>query len=116
MNEETQVDAQVRAREERVVALVREVTETINGGDGEEREFLREFAINLLREEVQSNAPAAAPIVPPAGSFNPFGIGIPLFLMGAVMVFLFPPVGLVLFAAAAVVVAWGMGSALLARS
>ena len=99
-----------------MVALVREVAHTINAGEIEEREFLREFAINLLREDVQIKAPSAAPEGQPAGSFNPFGIGIPLFLMGTVLVFLFPPVGLVLFAAAAVVVAWGMGSALFARS
>lgn len=117
VNSEQQADEEARAREGRVVALVHDIAHTINAGEIEEREFLREFAVNLLRDEVQLSAPTtAAALAPPAASFNPFGIGIPLFLMGAVLVFLFPPVGLVLFAAAAVVVAWGMGSALFARS
>ena len=50
------------------------------------------------------------------GTFNPFGIGIPLVLMGGLLVFLFPPVGLLMFAAAAVMIAWGVGATLLARN
>jgi len=101
-----------------VEALARELADTINAGQVEGRERLREVALNLLRDEVQLSeaVPASAPAVAPPGSFNPFGIGIPLILMGSVLVFLFPPVGLLMFAAAAVMIAWGVGTTLLRQS
>src|SRR6185436_6937381 len=105
------------ASEERVIALARELTETINAGTVEGRDVLREMAVGLVREGVRidepvpsTGAPASAP-----GTFNPLGIGIPLVLMGGVLVFLFPLVGLLMFAAAAVMIAWGVGATLLAR-
>ena len=105
------------ALETRVEALAREIATAVNAGQIEQREFLRELAVNLLREEVQISAPSGAAVpAEPLGSFNPFGIGIPLLLMGAVLVFLFPPVGLLMFAAAAVMIAWGVGTTLLAHS
>ena len=104
------------AREVRVATLVHEIAETINAGRVEGRELLRDIAVNLLRDEVQTTEPSpSAPGSGPVGSFNSFGIGIPLILMGGVMVFLFPPVGLLMFALAAVMLAWGIGTTLLAR-
>ena len=98
--------------------MARELADTINAGQLEGREQLREVALSLLREEVQlTEAPPATTAVPAAtGAFNPFGIGIPLVLMGSVLVFLFPPVGLLMFAAAAVMIAWGVGTTLLRQS
>ena len=104
-----------RTLEARVEVLAREIAETINAGQAEGRENLRDVAINLLREEVHIVEPPRPPVPADAGSFNPFGIGIPLVLMGGVMVFLFPPVGLLMFAAAAVMIAWGVGTTLWAR-
>jgi hypothetical protein len=102
--------------ETRVESLAREIAAAINAGQIEQREFLREVAVNLLREEVHITSPSAsAAPAEPTGSFNPFGIGIPLLLMGAVLVFLFPPVGLFMFAAAAVMIMWGVGTTLLAH-
>jgi hypothetical protein len=96
------------------------MVDTINAGTVEERESLREMVVSVLRDEVQLDDPRGEPNPPaPAqatGTFNSFGIGIPLLLMGTVMVFLFPPVGLLMFAAAAVMIAWGVGTTLLARS
>ena len=104
--------------ERRVDELVRELVHAINTSDAQEREALRDVAVGLLREEVVLVEPQEADSTsPPAsGSFNPFGIGIPLSLIGLVLVFLFPPVGLAMFAAAAVMIAWGVGATLLARS
>jgi hypothetical protein len=104
--------------EARVEALARELADTINAGQVEGREQLREVAVGLLREEVQLNdpPPASASTRPATGTFNPFGIGIPLVLMGSVLVFLFPPVGLLMFAAAALMIAWGVGTTLLRQS
>ena len=106
-----------RAQEERVVALAREIAETINGGTVEGRDVLREMAVNLVRDGVRVNEPVEAAGTPAAGtgSFNSFGIGIPLILMGGVLVFLFPLVGLLMFAAAAVMIAWGVATTWLAR-
>jgi hypothetical protein len=117
VSDERQAAEAASAAENRVEALAHEIAQAINAGQVEQRELLREFAVNLLRDEVQIVSPSA-PAVPAqsTGSFNPFGIGIPLFLMGLVLVFLFPPVGLLMFAAAAVMIAWGIGTTLLAHS
>jgi hypothetical protein len=109
-----------RARAARVEALAREIADTINAGSAEGRESLRESVVSVLRDDVQldderADEPVQSP-PRPTGSFNSFGIGIPLILMGTVMVFLFPPVGLLMFAAAAVMIAWGVGTTLFARS
>jgi hypothetical protein len=104
--------------EARVEALARELADTINAGQMEGREHLREVALGLLRDEVLLSEPLPGPATTAsaAGAFNPFGIGIPLVLMGSVLVFLFPPVGLLMFAAAAVMIAWGVGTTLLRQS
>ena len=107
-----------RAPEERVIALAREIAETINAGTVEGRDVLREMAVSLVRDGVQLDEPIPPPSTPASapGTFNAFGIGIPLILMGGVLVFLFPLVGLLMFAAAAVMIAWGVGATLLARN
>lgn len=105
------------APEAAIAALAHQIAEQINAVPFDERETLREDAVSILRDEIDMNRPAVAATVAPqsAGAFNPFGIGIPLILMGAVLVVLFPPVGLLLFGVAAVVIAWGLGATLLAR-
>lgn len=104
--------------EVQVEALARELADTINAEQVDGRERLREVALSLLRDEVRLSEPlpAAAGASVATGAFNPFGIGIPLVLMGSVLVFLFPPVGLLMFAAAALMIAWGVGTTLLRRS
>jgi hypothetical protein len=106
------------AQEERVMALAREIADTINAGTVDGRDVLREIAVNLVRDGVQITDPERPADAPASGTgtFNPFGIGIPLILMGGVLVFLFPLVGLLMFAAAAMMIAWGVGATLLARS
>jgi len=107
-----------RAQEARVVALAREIAETINAGTVEGRDVLREMAVNLVRDGVQINEPETPAGAPASGTgtFNPIGIGIPLILMGGVLVFLFPLVGLLMFAAAAMMIVWGVAATLFARS
>ena len=118
VSDERQATESDHALAERVAALAREIAETINAGTAEGREGLREEAVSLLRDEVHASETRRrdAATASSTGSFNPFGIGIPLILMGAVLVFLFPLVGLLMFAAAAVMIAWGVGTTLLARS
>ena len=119
MSEERATESE-EARQRRVELLLREVVETINAGPVEGREVWREAAVDVVRAGVRvtdgplPEATAGAPVG--KTSFNPFGIGIPLILMGSVLVFLFPLVGLLMFAAAALMVVWGVGVTLLARS
>jgi hypothetical protein len=103
--------------EAEIEALARELADTINAGQVEGRERLREVALNLLRDEVRLNEPLPATAAfAQSDTFNPFGIGIPLILMGSVLIFLFPPIGLLMFAAAAVMIVWGVGTTLLRQS
>ena len=75
---------------------------------------MREMAVHLLRDEVEIKV--AEEVSQTSGSsVNPFGIGIPLILVGGVMLILFPPVGLLLFGAAAVMMVWGVVTVFLVR-
>ena len=98
------------------MTLARQLAETINAGTVEGRDVLREMAVNLVRDEVRimEPVPPASPSASGTGTFNPLGIGIPLILMGGVLVFLFPLVGLLMFAAAAVMIVWGVVATMLA--
>jgi hypothetical protein len=113
-----QAAADDRASEERVIALACELAEAINAGAVDGRDVLREMAVSVVRDGVRIDEPTPSPgtTVSPTGTFNPFGVGILLILMGGVLVFLFPFVGLLMFAAAAVMIAWGVGATLLARN
>ena len=115
MSDESAAGGSNPALDRRVAALARQIAETINTGNAEERELLRDLAVNVLRDEVQVIETPRQVERSSSGSFNPFGIGIPFVLMGMVLVFLFPLVGLLMFAAAAVMIAWGVGTTLLAR-
>jgi hypothetical protein len=103
-----------RALERRVEALARELAEEINVGGAEARTLLREIAVSTLRDEVREE-PQQREEIQASGKFNSFGIGIPLLLMGAVLIFLFPPVGLLLFATAILALVWGVVATLFAR-
>ena len=99
-----------------VLALAREIADKINAGPTEGRDVLREMAVNAVRDQVHIIEPERPPSGSKSAPFNPIGIGIPLVFMGAVLIFLFPPVGLLMFGAAAVMVVWGVVATLLARS
>lgn len=105
-----------RALDRSVLALAREIADTINAGPTEGRDILREMAINAVRDRVQIAIASEPSSLSANGSFNPFAISIPLVFMGAILFFLFPPVGLVMFGTAALMVIWGVVSTLLARS
>lgn len=97
------------AMERRIVDHAHDLATTISTAAPEERERLREMVVHLLREEVE--IVSATPAVPRSGGpTNPFGIGIPLILVGAIMMILFPPVGLLLLAVAALMMVWGLAA------
>ena len=72
------------------------------------------MAVRVLRDEVIL-ADVELEAQPPGTGFNPLAIAIPLSLMGFVMMILFPPVGLMLFATAVVMVFWGLASVVFTR-
>jgi hypothetical protein len=112
--EEGQTDSGAERADQGVERLARELASTINTGAVEHRERLREMAVRVLRDEVML-ADAEVEAMPSGTGFNPLAIAIPLSLMGFVMLILFPPVGLTLFATAVVMVFWGLASVLFTR-
>lgn len=117
MTEKIQIDSKdAELTEERVESLARALAQRINSAPSERREQLREMVVHLVRDEVQIAPPAVVPRAGGGGAaFNPFAIGIPLGLAGAVLIILFPPVGLMVFAAAGLTMAWGVLSVLFSR-
>jgi hypothetical protein len=113
--EKRQTERGVEHPDLRIEGLTRELASVINAGSVEQRERLRDMAVRLLRDEVEIIDERAASVPASGHSFNPFGIGIPLSLIGGVMLILFPPVGLMLFAAAALMMVWGLAAVLVAR-
>ena len=103
-----------QALDARVEGLARELAHTINGA-AEGREQLRDFAIELIRDGVLTESADAAEVRPAVGGFNPFGVAIPLSLAGALLIILFPPVGLLLFMAALFMAGWGIVAIVLSR-
>jgi len=87
------------AVDSRIDALTRELAEAINEAEADGRLVQRDYAIDLLRESVPTDAPPALPEEGEAAArapLNPFALGIPLVLMGVVLTFLFTPVGVAL--------------------
>jgi hypothetical protein len=113
--EEGQTESGAERADHRVERLARELASTINAGSVEHRERLREMAVRLLRDEVILGEAELEAGRPSGSPFNPFGIAIPLSLMGGVMLILFPPVGLMLFATATVMMFWGLAVVLFTR-
>jgi len=108
--------------EERVESMAAELAAVINSARGEGRETLRELALTIVREEVRTagqdvgvrivadevRAPKPAPS-------SAIALGIPLFMMGCVTIFLFPPVGLVMFGLSGLLVIGGIVTSLFSR-
>ena len=97
-----------------IEGLARDLARTISAAPSGQRERLRDLAVTLLRDEIEISQPTQAPAAP-GGTLNPFAIGIPLALVGSVMLIMFPPVGLMLFGAALLMMLWGVAGAFLAR-
>jgi hypothetical protein len=104
--------------ERRVEGLAGEIAALINTSSGEERNDLRDLALSIVREEVRTGEEdrgARETERRTAGPFNPIAMAIPMFLIGAVMIVLFPPMGLFLFGVSFLLVGWGVAVSLFAR-
>ena len=114
------MDDRARILEERVEDLARALADTINeaevAGQPGIRNDLRDVAISVLQDVVV--LPEPQPVGAPASSnepFNPIAMGIPFVLLGVVLFFLFPPVGMALLVAAAAMIVWGVLASLWSR-
>lgn len=117
MAPEREKEEETQALEEKIEGLIREISQLINTAEAKGREELREYAISLLQGETEASSvvevvPAA---VEGANPFNPLGISLPLFLVGGLLLFLFPPVGVILLAAAVLMGMWGVLWSLFSR-
>ena len=100
---------------DQIEGLARDLARTISAAPAEQRERLRDMAVHLLRDEVEIiKEVEAAPTA--AGGVNPFAIGIPLLLAGSVTWILSPLITLLLFAAAAVMMIWGIAAVMFGRN
>jgi hypothetical protein len=101
-------------RENQIEGLARDLVRTISAAPVGERERLRDMAVHLLRDEIELKAPVDVAETP-GGTVNPFAIGIPLVLVGGVLLVMFPPVGLLLLGAAVLMMVWGVAAVFFAR-
>jgi hypothetical protein len=118
VNPDTTKEKEREHLERRVESLASEIAELINTSEGEERNDLKDLALSIVREEVRSGAESAEGSEAEdkaEGPFNPIAMAIPVFLIGAVMVVLFPPVGLLLLGLAGLLVFWGVSASMFAR-
>jgi hypothetical protein len=106
-----------RALEERVDKFASEIAALINGAAPELRKDLRDLATGLLRERVEEveAVPGARSATAVTTPLNPLAVAIPLLLVGSLLVFLFPPVGLVILAFAVLMFVWGLIASVLFR-
>ena len=92
--------------------MAREIARLVNEAPAADREELRVYAVGIIREEI-SGTEGVDPVDKEvdsraSGRFNAFGVAIPVVMVGSFLLFLFPPVGLLLFALAAFLVIWGI--------
>jgi len=103
--------------EKKLERLTQEASQLINTANKEEREALREYAISLLQGETETSQMdrIVSGDTTRKAPFNPLALVLPLALAGGILFFLFPAVGIVLLAAAAMAVLWGILRPLLYR-
>lgn len=113
------MEDRARTLEDRVEDLTRAIANTINEAEVPERPDiraeLRDFAINLLKESVVPPEPVLVSAGDGGATFNPLAMSIPLFFAGGVLFFLFPPVGMMLFAASVAMIVWGLATSMMTR-
>ena len=105
-----------RELDARVEDLTRKVADIINTAGADQRQDLREYALDLLREQTEIlDAPAASSTGTSRPRTNPIGMALLLGVVALPLVLLFAPVGLTLLAVAGVMGLWGVVQTLIRR-
>jgi hypothetical protein len=102
--------ARERELDTRVEELTREIADLVNTAGVESRQHLREYAIDLLKEETERDdaAPTTAGEREASTNFSPLAFAILIGVVALPLVLLFAPLGLGLLAVAIVMGIWGL--------
>jgi hypothetical protein len=105
-----------RELDAQVEDLTRRVADIINTAGADQKQDLREYALDLLKEQTEI---VEAPEAPSRGTSrsrtNPIGMALLLGAVALPLLLLFAPVGLTLLAVAAVMGLWGVVQTLIRR-
>lgn len=116
MPKESEKEEHSQELEEKIEDLTKELSDLINAAGAKGRDELRDYAVSLLQEETETSVIEEPPPVDATSSaFNPLALSIPFFLIGCVLLLLFPSVGFFLLLSALVMALWGGLSVLLFR-
>ena len=101
--------ARQRELDDKVEDLTRQIAAVINNAGSEQRQDLREYALELLKEETDLGEQPASPASARRDAvFNPLGIALLLGVVGLPLLALFPPVGLAMVFVAVLLGIWGV--------
>ncbi|HJQ83750.1 MAG TPA: hypothetical protein VKA21_06735 [Candidatus Binatia bacterium] len=102
--------ARQRELDAQVEELTRQIADLVNSSGVESRQHLREYAVDLLKEETERDdggrVPSSEPA--PAGNFSPLAFAILMGMVALPLVLLFPPLGLGLLGVAILMGIWGL--------
>jgi hypothetical protein len=94
--------------DQEIEKLAQEIGRLIQRAEPEKREDLKELAYTLIREEIfQRGDEERAEDASIPRPFNPLGLGVLIFVLGAGLSFIFGPVGLLLMAGGLLFILWG---------
>jgi Flp pilus assembly protein TadB len=111
---------QQRDLDEQVEDLTRRIADVVNSAGVERRQDLREYAIDLLKEETERSdalpTPSSSPAAP-VREFNALSLAMLLVLVSVPLLFsiVFAYVGLAILVVAALMATWGVLAILLRR-
>jgi hypothetical protein len=98
-----------RELDAQVEELTRQIADLVNSAGSESRQHLREYAVDLLKEETErDDAPATSSETRSTANFSPLAFAILIGLVALPLVLLFAPLGLGLLGVAIVMGIWGL--------
>jgi len=99
-----------RELDAQVEELTRQIADLVNSAGIESRQHLREYAVDLLKEETERDdaSPATSSETKSTANFSPLAFAILTGLVALPLVLLFAPLGLGLLGVAIVMGIWGL--------
>jgi hypothetical protein len=107
-----------REQDARIARLSREIADVVHEADPRDRDTLREYAADLVREDTATAArPEGASIEKPGTPrrFSPFALAALLLLGAGLFLVVLPPAGVVLLLVSVVLMGWGVVDVLASR-